>query len=99
MSLAAGSVFQEGLSLYSEGQIQAASSRFIAAARANERFDEAYAWAGRTLLESGYPERAIPYWEALAERRASPRGRIAAIQSLWSRIPKDGFVCRDFSDL
>lgn len=64
----AANAFQEGVSLYEEGQLSAASGRFIQAARASESFSEAYAWAGRTLLESGHPERAIPYWEALLGR-------------------------------
>lgn len=86
--IAAGQAFQEGLSLYDEGQIQAASARFVAAARANEAFSEAYAWAGRTLLETGYPERAIPYWEALVERdpndaRAAYFLALARDQATW----------------
>ncbi len=104
----AGSAFQEGVSLYSEGQVQAASSRFIAAARANESFDEAYAWAGRTLLESGYPERAIPYWEALAERNPDDEGaayflELSRDQAAWgldaATLFREGVAAYEANDL
>ncbi|MFO7544649.1 MAG: tetratricopeptide repeat protein [Trueperaceae bacterium] len=65
----ASDAYQEGIAAYEAGDLDQAFSAFAAAFSANPEFAQAAVWAGRTSLEAGRPEVAVPYWERALELR------------------------------
>ncbi|HZJ09802.1 MAG TPA: tetratricopeptide repeat protein, partial [Trueperaceae bacterium] len=64
---AAGKAYYEGLAAYEAGDLEAATTSFVAATAANEAFTDAWVWAARSLQESDRPLDSIPYWERVLE--------------------------------
>jgi tetratricopeptide (TPR) repeat protein len=62
----ASSAFQLGLQSYEAQDFAMALEHFSVATRANDSFTEAFVWAGRTALELGQPEVALPFWQRVA---------------------------------
>lgn len=52
---------------YQEGDIERAQARYREVTELNPDDPEAFVWLGRTLLEQGRPDDAIPYWERAVE--------------------------------
>lgn len=63
----AGSRFFEGLAHYDAGDLESATTAFIAATQAAPTFVEAWVWAARSLQESGQAAESVPYWETVLE--------------------------------
>ena len=57
-----------GYTAYSRGDLQSAFNYYRSVIDTVPYDSEAYVWAGRILIESGNPDEAIPYWEAVVER-------------------------------
>lgn len=67
--VAASDAYQAGIAAYEAGEVERAFTAFAEAFAANPAFAEAAVWAGRTALETGRPEVAVPYWERALELR------------------------------
>jgi tetratricopeptide (TPR) repeat protein len=59
----ASAAFQQGVSSYYQGNLEAAFESFKQALAANPRYQKASVWAGRMALELGRPQEALPYWQ------------------------------------
>jgi tetratricopeptide (TPR) repeat protein len=64
VGLDASRAFQLGLRSYETQNFLEALEHFTAATQANDSFAEAFVWAGRTALDLGQPEVALPFWQS-----------------------------------
>lgn len=84
----ASDAYQEGIAAYEAGDMDRAFSAFATALSANPEFAQAAVWAGRTSLEAGLPEVAVPYWERALELRPDDARaawflEVARVQQRW----------------
>lgn len=63
----AGTRYFEGLAAYEAGDLESATTAFVAATLAAPDFVEAWVWAARSLQESGAATESVPYWERVLE--------------------------------
>ncbi len=61
----AADAFYRGQVLYEQQQLAAANEAFVAAARANSEFADAWVWAARTHQELGNAADALAYWQGV----------------------------------
>ncbi|MEM7737154.1 MAG: tetratricopeptide repeat protein [Deinococcota bacterium] len=64
----AARAFEEGITLYNQGDLSAAASAFAEAVNANSNYQEARVWRARSLQEAGSFEAAVAAWEEVIAR-------------------------------
>ncbi len=64
----AARAFEEGITLYNQGDLSAAAGAFAEAVSANSNYQEARVWRARSLQEAGNFEAAVQAWEEVIAR-------------------------------
>jgi tetratricopeptide (TPR) repeat protein len=59
----AAKAFQDGQALYKKGDVKEALEKFLAAAKANPKYEDALVWTARCYQELSQPKQAAGYWK------------------------------------
>ncbi len=72
--------YQTGVSLYTQGRVDAARQRFRAAVSENSRYGDAWAWLGRIALETGNLADAVSFYDRARSLSPNDSGYANAYQ-------------------
>jgi len=103
----ATNAYHQGLSLYAEGNKQAALNAFRQSVEANENFATAFVWAGRISSELGQLSPSLSYWQQAARlepnnQEAQEAQRATQLNSsygeAWAWLGQLSVEARDFQN-